>query len=380
MKVFYVDPQSYLNLALYDKNLIENLDPDIDLRFYGNILYEFDEPVVKKIYRYSRKGMLGKAFSYVRSQRMLKKEILQEQPDAVHFQWFKAPAFDYRFLLALKRISPATKIVYTLHDAFGHDKDEKDKAILVRILSLVDKVIVHTDATKEELLSKGAIPAEKIEVASHGVLDLANLLPPRAQADVRLEAPSQSSKKFIFAMLGAMDYYKGTDMVIDAWESSRKLSEDPRLQLLVAGRNPGKPYSVKSGNVLLIQRLLDDSEFYSFMESCQVVLLPYRKISQSGLLLSAVKMRKRLLVTDVGELTAPFRFGQVGWILRDITPEALRSLMEDIVEQYNATGGFDPIPDSVWEDIERYYSWEEAGASTSQVYRSLKKEGDGTCI
>ena len=55
-----------------------------------------------------------------------------------------------------------------------------------------------------------------------------------------------------------------------------------------------------------------------------VLLLPYKEISQSGVLLSGLKYKKTFIVSNVGGLTQPFNLGKVGWVLENNTTSCLR--------------------------------------------------------
>lgn len=65
-----MNPQSYNNLAIYDKNLISNMS-DFLIDFYGNKLFKCSLPEkinFYPIFNYSRnKNSLSKAFSYIKS-------------------------------------------------------------------------------------------------------------------------------------------------------------------------------------------------------------------------------------------------------------------------------------------------------------------------
>ena len=68
MKVIYIDPMSYNNLAIYDSCLLSNVNANI--YFVGNELY--DSKQIKSIefypfFNYSKKKGLNKVISYISS-------------------------------------------------------------------------------------------------------------------------------------------------------------------------------------------------------------------------------------------------------------------------------------------------------------------------
>ena len=57
----------------------------------------------------------------------------------------------------------------------------------------------------------------------------------------------------------------------------------------------------------VLDKFLSDNEFNDLIEKSDVLIFPYRKISQSGVLLTALAHRKPVLVSRVGGLTQPLK-------------------------------------------------------------------------
>ena len=207
MKIFYVDSQSYNNLGEYDKYLLENIKQEKTFFCSDMLVYKkIRSTDIRRIYMYNTLKGLKKVFSYLKSQTILLKEIKQGEPDIVHFQWFKIPFLDLLFLKKINAISRKTKIVITAHNVLPHDSGKKYVNIYRKIYSLVDKIIVHADVTKYEIVNQFYISSEKIAVIPHGLLPLKVKYPRNGGAD-----------RITFSFLGSLSNYKGLDILIDAW-------------------------------------------------------------------------------------------------------------------------------------------------------------------
>lgn len=371
IKLFYIDPMSYHNLAGYDFELLSKLDQEIDVSFYANIKFNMHIPDVNiiKIYSYSSEKGFRKAFSYLKSQIKLLRHIKKQKPDIVHFQWLKVPALDY---LMLKYIQRYSRVVYTSHDALTHDDESKHPYAFIRILKTVDQVVVHTPRSKQELTL--TIPDHKISIIKHGILDLAGYC--RQDMDrYQFIKDIGPEKGLVFSALGTMDYYKGTDLLIAAWESSEVLRYSREVKLIVAGKNKIglKAENLQAGNIIFIDRFIPDEEFLALLKLSDLIILPYRSISQSGILLSAMALKKRVLVSPAGELQEIFKHGNVGWILEQTSVTALRLLLEKILELYQ-TDALPPVPEDVWEQIKKEYSWETIAMETGNLYKNLSRK------
>ena len=63
-----------------------------------------------------------------------------------------------------------------------------------------------------------------------------------------------------------------------------------------------------------------------------VFLLPYKRISQSGILLSALELSIPFIVTNVGGLAEPLKIADVGWKIECCTPDAIAEVLMKLVE------------------------------------------------
>ncbi len=367
VELFFVDPMSYHNMAGYDFELLSNIDKNMVVSFYANEKFNMAVPDVdiRKTYHYSKKKGLCKIISYLRSQIILLRDIKKRKPDIVHFQWLKVPQIDYWLIACIKKYS---RVIYTSHDALTHCDERKYKGSFIRILKLVDQVIVHTSASKQDLMA--FIDGDKIEIISHGLLKLEQYF--KTGLDIRqLKEELNIGNEVVFSALGTMDYYKGTDLLVEAWQSSAILRESKKVKLIIAGKNKMglKREAIRAENIIFIDRFIPDEEFIALIKLSDLILLPYRRVSQSGLLLSAIAGEKKVLVSAAGELPQPFKYGNIGWILRQNDPVGLRALLEKILESLDDVT--DPVDRAVWGRIKASYDWSGIGARTSRLYKKI---------
>lgn len=371
VEIFYVDPMSYHNMAGYDFELLTNIDKNINISFYANEKFNIAVPDVsiRKIYNYSQKKGLCKIISYLKSQIALLRDIKKRKPDIVHFQWLKMPQIDYWFIACIKKYA---RVIYTSHDALTHCDERKYKGSYIRILKLVDRVIVHTSASKQDLTAY--IDGDKVEIISHGLLELEKYF--KTGLDSRqLKEELNIGNEVVFSALGTMDYYKGTDILLEAWQSSEALSKSKKVKLIIAGKNKMglKREAIRAENVIFIDRFIPDEEFIALIKLSELILLPYRRVSQSGLLLSAIAAEKKVLVSAAGELPQPFRHGNIGWILHQNDPAGLRALLESIHATLDELTG--PVDRVVWDRIKASYDWAGIGDRTGSLYQKIAFNG-----
>lgn len=367
MKVFFIDPNSYNNLQIYDDRLMKSVgsNSEMDLTLFGNIL--FNEPECgfykrKLIYSYSdKKGML-KGFSYVLSQFFLLFSMLVGRPNVIHIQWIKLYRFDFILFKIAKVLLPKCKFVYTVHNILPHDSGDTHFTVFRKVYKLMDSLIVHNAQSKDILVEKFKLNEYKIAVIPHGLLDY---------KCIDAFASNLFDKKegeITFILAGRLNRYKGFDLLADCWKTY--FASYSNIRLILAGDGDIKAYDFLNelSNVTVINRFLTDAEFIYAIKSSDVVLLPYREISQSGVLLTVLNEKKPIIVSNLPGLTEPFQHGRVGWIIEKLDIEGIRDCILLAIEDLSSTFSID---NHVWDRIREYYSWQNIGDLTSVLY--LKK-------
>lgn len=373
-KLLFIDPQSYSNLALYDYYLLKGIP--------CNIVYccnrAYDAPIVEgvvyhRIFNYNTKHtILAKFFSYLFSIIRISVIVLKCRPDIIHIQWWKVWEIDYLFLCFIKLIT--TNIVFTAHNLEPHDSSGKYKNKCKRYYKKITKIIVHSQATKTELVNDYNILENKVFVIPHGLLSL-------SVDEDRVEKLMNSfskqyglSGKIVLTSLGNRCFYKGTDIIWDSFISSDFLKNNSKVVLLFVGKGDiVDEYLVKRySNVYFINRMVSDEEFIAFLRLSSLTLLPYRKISQSGVLLTAIDNQIPFLVSNVGGLTDPLTFGEVGWCIGDASIEnlthKLQYLMKHEEEIYSVRRSI-----FAWQRVKAHYNWDNIAHLTFKCYVSNNK-------
>ena len=361
LKVLYIDPMSYSNLALYDYNLLSKLGAEIEFYFAGSIEYELSEPPALRVFRYQRrKTIFTKTISYIRSLFKLYKYAAVNRIDIIHLQWMKIPLLDFLFVFFLKK--KGLKFIYTAHNILPHNTGTRYKKIYKIIYGISDVVIVHTEYAKKQLLS--LFPTTSTVVIPHGLLDMSHLI--SKKVPYTGEFLSEKSDKIVYAFLGNLSYYKGIDILVDAWLSSHYLQSNAKL--IIAGRgNVHRSNELDKLESVHIFNEYVSHEFFTFLLNyADFVVMPYREISQSGLLLTVLGGKTKIIVSNLPPLVEPFLMSQdIGFILKENNSCELKEMMERI--SINDIG----CNDQEWNAVLDYYDWTSIGQKTTQLYLSL---------
>lgn len=133
----------------------------------------------------------------------------------------------------------------------------------------------------------------------------------------------------VVLFFGYVRHYKGLDTLLDAWPAVR--ARRPAATLVVAGEfyEDAAPYRERIGSaggaatVRLMERYITDDEVEALFKAADVVVLPYRSATQSGVTHVAYALGVPVITTDVGGLAETVRPGETGLVVPPENPPAL---------------------------------------------------------
>ncbi len=205
---------------------------------------------------------------------------------------------DYSLFRKLKR--PGHTVMATLH----HIPREKWKLNLLRKSSqFISVIVVHSKFLRDILLKKG-IKCD-VEIVIYPVF-----LPPGFNSYAHRNADEAENTKKKFLCIGDTRRDKGLNILADAF---RFISDGVknRIHFIIAGRETELKYkdAIDSANEWGISmethpQFLTDEEYWQYIESCDIILLPYAKdfIGASGPLGDGVYCGKTILSSDCPNL------------------------------------------------------------------------------
>lgn len=383
MKICYVNPMSYRNSALYDFNLLSNIPGDHTIDFFGNSQYDADPiPNVRfrSVFKYSNcKSSIMKAASYSLSILKLIVACKKNKPDVIHIQWIKFPFIDTLLLRFAK--SRHIRVIYTAHNVLPHDDEQRRQFnTYKKYYDKLSDIIVHTQATKQELITDFGVEESKIHVIPHGLIEIKN--DETKVNEIISELKESIQGKIIFSSLGFQLKYKGIHLISKLWAEEPSIRNNENIHLIIAGKKDAAVTYTEIENlpnVTIIDRYIDDNEYVAFSRITDVMLMPYLKISQSGVLIAAINEHVPILVSHVGGLPDPLAVANVGWDIGEPNYSNLRKTILQIISSPESIRQIKKDEES-WLLLSRFYSWEAIGKKTemlysnnTQLFNSIKK-------
>jgi beta-1,4-mannosyltransferase len=186
------------------------------------------------------------------------------------------------------------KLIWTVHNLEHHEGVNWIDRLGYRILAKEsDLVICHSHYAAEALIQRDR-PAGRVVIMPHGNYD--GIYPPPRPRNIVLKELGLNPERPVVCCLGRIRYYKGIDIAIEAL---RSLSG--QIQLIIGG---SPDYDVRAlakdlNGAAQISHKLSEQQFADTVGASEAVLLPYRKITGSGVLLAAWTLGCGVVASDL---------------------------------------------------------------------------------
>jgi glycosyltransferase involved in cell wall biosynthesis len=309
----------------------------------------------------------------------------RSRPRVVHILWNNRLEYFDRTLLMLYYKLQGKKIVLTAHNV-NQGKRDSDDSVLNRLTlriqyRLVDHIFVHTAKMKTELLDHFGVQDRSVTVIKHPINNAFRNTDLTAMEAKRQLGISADDKTLLF--LGRISPYKGLEYLLSA--SHELATRNARYRLIIAGepKKGNDKYLAEiyrrihddfdENAVLLKDHFIPDNEMEVYLKAADVLVLPYKDISQSGVLFLAHTFGLPVIAADVGSFHETIVEQKTGLLFR---PEDPADLVRAI-EAYFASDLFRHLSrrrEEIREHFRRCHSWHAVAQETGQIYQQLMRQ------
>ena len=303
------------------------------------------------------------------------------EPRVFHILWNNKFEFFDRTLMMVYYKVMGKRIVLTVHNVNSGKRDSSDSylnRLSLRIqYALCDRIFVHTERMRNDLISEFAVPPTKVTVIPFGINNTVPNTSLSTNEAKRKLGVSGSDKTLLF--FGNIAPYKGLEYLVAAFIKIAK--EDQSYRLIIAGRPKGSEdywnrihEEITNGGVndRIIQKIeyIPDEGTELYFKAADVLILPYTQIFQSGVLFLGYAFGLPAIVADVGSLKEEIIENETGFVFTSRDSSDLASK----IDKYFKSELFRDL-DARREDIKTYanekYSWDKVATITTTVYSQL---------
>ena len=314
-------------------------------------------------------GKLRKALNYVSAWRFAVKKAVREGFDVVHLQWFDLSPADAYYIRKLKK--KGVRAVAGIHDILPLNKKPYDAFVYRRIYRLCDRIYVQAEANVGRFRALFPEDSGRLSFIPHGhFLDFARPVP-REKARACLGIPEDRT---VFLFFGQIKKAKGLDLLLSAF--GRLVREQGGLFLAVAGKVWKDDFSAYQEQIRSLGlgpdvlrtdiRLIPEEEAALYYSACDLCVLPYRDVYQSGVLQLVYAYRKPPVVSSIPAFRELVTEGETGYLFEPGNADSLAEAMKRAVcgrENWAAMGRRGQ------ELVRQKLSWDRIAEKVLSVYR-----------
>ena len=265
------------------------------------------------------------------------------------------------------------KVVLTVHDVSSFSNSSNSSIIGKLVYKLTDRIMTHNEFSKSEIINMNANLSSCISIVPHGnYTPFINVQYDKEKSKEQLGIPNNRRILLFFGMIKKV---KGLEILLSALKGVIK--RNPDVLLVIAGKPWENDFSnyqkiIDKNNlseyILLHTKFIDQEDVEHYYCASDLVVLPYKKNYQSGVLMMTLSYERPALVSDLAPLREIITNNENGFLFNtenvsDLTNK-LNSILgnEGLMEQVRTKGT---------ELINTKYDWTEIGKQTKQAYQSV---------
>jgi glycosyltransferase involved in cell wall biosynthesis len=288
-----------------------------------------------------------------------------------HFHIFYTNILVLFNLLLVKLVKG--KVVLTIHDVTSFADRNRSSFIANLIYKLTDAVLTHNEFSQEEFIKLTSVSKNDIHIVPHGnYTPFIKIRKDKTQSRAKLDLPQD---KTILLFFGMIKKVKGLEVLL---KSMRKvIDKNPDVVLLIAGKPWENDFSIYqkiidvnslSENVILHTKFIDYEDVEHYYCASDLVVLPYKKIYQSGVLMMTLSYERPALVSDLPPLIEVITDNENGFLFSSENEEDLTAKILKIISDKE---NLEKVRLKGIETVNTKYAWDEIGRLTKKAYQTL---------
>jgi D-inositol-3-phosphate glycosyltransferase len=318
-------------------------------------------------------SMYKKIFKYYNYLFNIYKLIRKEKYDVIHFQFFRRRRIESLYFALLKLIK--IKLAHTVHDVTPLNENKLDHFFSLLVYKSADLLFVHSNSNKKALAQQIKLDEDKIKVVPHGDFDtyIADRILTKPEARKFFDLTQEQN---VILFFGAIKEYKGLDILLNSLSSASKKINN--LALIIAGSPDPVELKFeyrniisrlpKEINIIFHDEYIPNADIEKYFITSDVVVLPYRRISHSGVLHLAYSFGRPVIATNVGDFEETIEEGKSGLVLSSNSPE---SLSEKIIQAFSNRLKLEEMGKYARHLSETKYSWKSSAELMKPIYDKI---------
>ena len=297
--------------------------------------------------------------------------IFKEKFTIVHYQFFRLKSIESLFCIFLKKLN--IRIIHTAHEVLLPGENKLEIFFNKLIYKYSDALLVHSKVNKAAICNSYKVDPKKIFVVPHGSFNFYDKSSEITSEKARVEL-GISQNKIVLLYFGFIKPYKGLDILLTCFEEWK----ENNLTLIIAGdveSNQLKDELLlrlkrvpKNLSILTDLNFIEPSKIPIYFNAADMVVLPYKKITHSGVLHLAYSFAKPVLATKVGDFEESIDNFKSGLL---VNPDDISDLSKALKKITSGELDLKSMGEYAKKINDERYSWENSANGLIEIYKSL---------
>ena len=228
------------------------------------------------------------------------------------------------------------KISCICDNIYPHESFFLEKYFIKKFFLNIDNFLVMSSESEDKLRS---LINSKTKIVK-------SFLPLKENINLKISKKDACKKlgiynppKLLLLFFGFIRDYKGLDILIDSLDSIKELD----IKLLIGGESYIKTDKIKdsikknslSEMIIWHKKYISNEDINLYFSACDIVVLPYKKISQSGIVPMAYHFDKLIVCSDIKSLKEHIIETKTGYFFKKNNSNHLSSIISKIYESHD---------------------------------------------
>lgn len=295
-------------------------------------------------------------------------QLKKEKPDLLIIKFwlpFMGPCFGT--IARIIKSNRHTRVITILDNLIPHEKRPGDRILTQYYIKSSDAFVAMSKSVFGEI--DQFTTQKPRSLSPHPLFDNFGKRIPREQALSQLNLPDNFRYILFF---GFIRDYKGLDLLLEAFADQRFRNQP--LKLIVAGEfySNGQKYLDQirqlqlEDHVILKTNFIPNEEVAAYFGAADIVALPYKSATQSGVTQIGFHFEKPMLVTNVGGLGEIIHHGSIGYVTQPDPHDIANDLFD-----FFSSDRKDTFEQNIIEE-KKQYGWDIMYKCLLDLYRKIK--------
>ena len=265
------------------------------------------------------------------------------------------------------------KICLTIHDVKSFSNKSQFSLYSKLIYFFADIIITHNKFSADEIISNYSYLENKIQIIPHG-----NYIPfieIEKDKNFARQKIGINENKFVLLFFGMIKSVKGLDILLKAMPEIIKNNKE--VILLIAGK-PWRDDFSKYEEIIkdlkiekyckLDIKFIDHKDVSLYYASSDIVVLPYRRIYQSGVLMMSLCYKKPVIVSDLPSFKEIIVDQETGVFFSSDDSVSLAQAVSKLMSDNDLV---ELVRKNAYNLMEQKFSWQRIGKLTNDAYNKI---------